>query len=249
ERVTVASDGTQGNSDSFAPSISADGCFVAFASFASNLVSGDTNGAPDVFVHDRLTGATERVSVASDGTQAQGNDRQSAPSISADGRFVAFDSFASSLVSGDTTGLLDVFVHDRLTGATVRVTLASDNTQGNDSSEAASISADGRFVAFASFASNLVSNDTNATVDSFVHDRLTGATRRVSVGSDGIQGNGGSLEKPSISADGRFVAFASFASNLVSSDTNGAQDVFVRGSDPTDLSADLSGDGDLDDTV
>src|SRR5437016_5886758 len=104
------------------------------------------NGAGDVFVHDRLTGATERFSVASDGTKGEGEGA----AISSDGRLVAFHSFASSLVSGDTNGLLDVFVHDRLTGATERVSVASDNTQenGKDSQTETVMSADGRFVDF-----------------------------------------------------------------------------------------------------
>jgi Tol biopolymer transport system component len=224
-RVSVASDGTQGNGDSGCPSISADGRYVAFASLASNLVPGDTNGTWDVFVHDRLTGQTTRVSVASDG--AQGNSGSWCPSISADGRYVAFQSYASNLVPGDTNGVLDVFVHDRLTGQTTRVSVASDGAQGNGDSECPSISADGRYVAFQSYASNLVPGDTNLVRDIFVHDRLTGQTTRVSVASDGTQGNDHS-RFPSISADGRYVAFASLASNLVPGDTNGKQDIFVH---------------------
>src|SRR5439155_1190150 len=132
ERVSVDSAGTQGNSDSVDASISADGRFVAFYSSANNLVPGDTNGAEDVFVHDRLTGTTERVSVDSAGTQ--GNSESFLPSISADGRFVAFYSDATNLVPGDTNGFEDVFVHDRLTGATERVSVASAGTQGNSDS-------------------------------------------------------------------------------------------------------------------
>src|SRR5207249_8340068 len=120
ERVSVDSTGTEGNSASTQPSISADGRFVAFASDATNLVPGDTNGAIDVFVHDRLTGTTERVSVDSAGTQ--GNNSSAEPSISADGRFVAFDSSATNLVPGDTNGAEDVFVHDSHTDTTERVT-------------------------------------------------------------------------------------------------------------------------------
>ena len=160
QRVSVASSGVQGNGRSCCPSISADGRFVAFASEASNLVPGDTNGAWDVFVYDRQTGEITRVSVASDG--AQGNGDSGGPAISADGRFVAFYSSASNLVPGDTNGVEDVFVHDRLTGQTTRVSVASDGAQGNDLSWQPSISADGRFVAFASRASNLVPGDTMA---------------------------------------------------------------------------------------
>ena len=246
-RVSVASDGTQANEGSGLPAISADGRFVAFVSGASNLVPGDTNALVDVFLHDRLTGQTTRVSVASEGTQAGGVSAAvggTDPSISADGRFVAFHSDASNLVPGDTNTCAslpnvppgecpDVFVHDRLTGQTTRVSVASDGTQGDDQSFRAAISADGRFVAFVSLASNFVPGDTNALVDVFVHDRQTGQTSRVSVASDGTQATGASFE-PSISADGRSVAFSSEASNLVPHDTNGrsspglGQDVFVH---------------------
>ena len=223
--VSVASDGTQGNGVSRYPSISADGRYVAFFSSATNLVAGDTNGYPDIFVHDLQTGDTTRVSVASDGTQ--GNDIPRFPSISGDGRYVAFESDATNLVSGDTNGWIDVFVHDRLTGITTRVSVASDGTQGNSGSQSPSISADGRFVAFGSGASNLVAGDTAEHGDVFVHDQETGLTTRVSVASDGTQGNGGS-GVPSISADGRYVAFSSYATNLVAGDTNGYYDIFVH---------------------
>ena len=225
ERVSVASNGTQGNDDSGVASISADGRYVAFESEASNLVSGDANGHWDVFVHDRQTGQTERVSVASNGTQ--GNGYSGWPSISTDGRYVAFVSVASNLVGGDTNNSMDIFVHDRQTGQTERVSVASNGTQGNDTSTWPSISADGHYVAFDSVASNLVSGDTHGHWDVFVHDRQTGQTERVSVASNGTQGNGYSTS-PSISTDGRYVAFESEASNLVSGDTNNSMDVFVH---------------------
>jgi len=225
ERVSVASDGTEGNGISEKPSISADGLFVAFYSVVSNLVAGDTNGYDDIFVHERQTEQTTRVSVASDGTQ--GNHNSAHPAISADGRFVAFDSGASNLVPDDTNGERDIFVHDRQTGETTRVSIASDGTEGTDSSWRPSASADGRFVAFYSYASNLVAGDTNGYADIFVHDRQTGETTRVSVASGGDEGNGSS-ENRSISADGLFVAFDSYSSNLVAGDTNGERDVFVH---------------------
>jgi len=224
-RVSVASGGAQANGPSFDPSISADGRYVAFASLATNLVSGDTNNTGDIFVHDRQTGQTTRVSVATGGGQANGNS--SNPSISADGRYIAFDSNASNLVSGDTNNTGDIFVHDRQTGATTRVSIGPGGTQANRGSLAPSISADGRYVAFHSDATNLVSGVTNGTTHIFVHDRQTGATTRVSVASDGTEGNSVSI-KPSISADGRYVAFQSIATNLVSGDTNGTQDIFVH---------------------
>ena len=162
-RVSVSSGGAEGNGPSggeyIAPSLSADGRYVAFRSSASNLVAGDTNLTTDIFVHDRQTGVTERVSVSSGG--AQGNWGADEPSISADGRYVAFPSLASNLVAGDTNLVLDVFVHDRQSGVTERVSVSSSGTQGNSDSFEAFISADGRYVGFTSWASNLVAGDTN----------------------------------------------------------------------------------------
>jgi Tol biopolymer transport system component len=200
-RVSVASDGTQANEISLNPSISADGRYVAFDSFASNLVIGDTNGVLDVFVHDRLTGWTQRVSVSSAGVQ--GNQSSHTPSISADGRYVAFQSEATNLVDGDTNGWFDIFVHDRHTGVTELVSMGRDGGRANGTSRYASISAEGRFVAFYSDADNLVSGDTNQQPDIFVRDRHRGVTELVSRASDGRQGNGMS-ESAAISADGRW---------------------------------------------
>ena len=227
-RVSVASDGTEGNDTSGfggLTTISGDGRYVAFDSLATNLVVGDTNGYSDVFVHDRETGETTRVSVASDGTQ--GNGFSFCPSVSADGRYVAFESNATNLVEGGTNGYENIFVHDRVTELTTLVSVASDGTQGDYSSVIPSISADGRYVAFFSWATNLVAGDTNGFEDIFVHDRVTGKTTRVSVASDGTQGNSIS-SSPSISADGRYVAFDSVSTNLVVGDTNGSWDIFVH---------------------
>lgn len=225
-RVSVDSAGAQANGRSRGrPAISRDGRFVAFGSSAANLVPGDTNGGGDVFVHDRQSGTTTRVSV--DGSGAQAKEQSWGPAISADGRLVAFASTASNLVAGDTNGAADIFVHDRLTGATTRVSVASGGAQGSGESNEPSLSADGRLVAFVSFSSNLVSGDTNRWEDVFVHDRATGTTNRVSVDSRGTQGNSFSME-PSISGNGRFIAFRSAASNLVPGDTNGGHDVFIR---------------------
>jgi Tol biopolymer transport system component len=224
-RVSVASDGTQGNGDSSAPVLSADGRFVAFASAASNLVPGDTNGSFDAFVHDRQTGQTIRVSVASNGAQSDGGG--TLPALSADGRFVAFESASANLVAGDTNGFPDIFVHDRQTAQTTRVSVATNGAQSNSASNGPSLSADGRFVAFRSVSSDLVAGDTNNTGDIFVHDRQTGQTTRVSVASNGAQANGFN-RLGGVSADGRFVAFESEASNLVAGDTNLTTDVFVH---------------------
>jgi WD40-like Beta Propeller Repeat len=225
DRMSVASDGTQGNGDSDRAGISADGRYVAFESVASNLVPGDTNAASDIFVRDRNNGATQRVSLSGSGQQANGDSFGSA--ISADGRYVAVRSQASNLVSGDTNGVLDEFVYDRQSGAVEQVSVDSAGVQANGASGGASISADGRYVAFLSNASNLVSGDTNGNWDVFVYDRQTRTTQRVSVSSTGTQGNG-DCDYPQISDDGRYVAFRSAASNLVPGDTNGAADIFVH---------------------
>jgi len=216
----------QGNKDSNSPAISADGRYVAFTSEATNLVPNDTNRASDIFIRDRKTGTTSRVSVSSHGVQ--GNEDSYDPSISADGRYVAFVSWASNLVSGDTNhciavaadyrGCADVFVRDRLNGTTGRVSVSSSGAQGNERAENARISADGRYIAFSSWASTLVPGDTNecsegggvdepaGCPDVFVRDLVTHRTERVSVASDGTQlPDGGYL--PSISADGSVVTF------------------------------------------
>ena len=224
-RVSVASDGSEGNLFSFDPSISSDGRFVAFHSWASNLVSGDTNDVQDVFVHDRQTGTTTRASVASDGTQADGFSSDAV--ISADGRYVAYNSSAPNLVAGDTNGELDVFVLDRETGGTTRASVATDGSQGSSASFASTISGDGRYVAFDSNSDTLAAGDTNGVVDVFVHDRETGVTERVSLAADGREGNDQSF-LGAVTADGRYVAFFSRASNLVGRDTNESGDVFLR---------------------
>src|SRR5207245_298074 len=171
ERVSVDSAGSEGNGASTGVALSADGRFVAFTSVATNLVAGDTNGAADVFVHDRQTGTTERGSVDSAGSE--GNGASTGVALSADGRFVAFTSAATNLVAGDTNGVTDVFVHDRQTGTTERVSVDSAGIEGNGASAGVALSADGRFVAFTSVATNLVAGDTNGAADVFVHDRGT----------------------------------------------------------------------------
>src|SRR6266545_201355 len=189
--VSVGLGGAAGNSDSYDPSISPNGRFVAFYSVATNLVNGDTNtcgpfttpgSCSDVFVRDLQMGQTTRVSVDSHGNQ--GNSVSYDPSISADGRFVAFYSLASNLVDGvdgDTNNTYDVFVHDRQTGQTTRVSVDSNDTQANGGSFNVSLSADGRAVAFYSNATNLVSGDTNGTDDIFVADRGIAQSFAISV--------------------------------------------------------------------
>ncbi len=236
-RVSVSSAGVQGDLDSYAPALSADGQVIAFYSYAGNLVSGDTAictniddydgpvSCADVFVHDRATGQTTRVSVSSGGTQ--GNDSSYSPAISADGRIVAFQSFATNLVPGDTNGVQDVFVHERPTATTTRVSVSTAGAQANWASSGPALSADGTRVVFGSQANTLVANDTNGVKDVFLRDRVSATTSRLSVGLAGAESNGGS-DRPAISADGRVVSFRSSATNLVTGDSNGQADIFVR---------------------
>jgi Tol biopolymer transport system component len=224
--------GNQDNSYDTDPSISADGRYVAFWSNASNLVAEDTNGRTDVFVHDRHEAVTKRVSIDSAGGQIDSGGMY--PSISADGRFVAFLSSASDLVVGDTNDSPDIFVHDSQTGTTERVSVATDSTEANYGNFHPSISADGCYVAFTSQADNLVAGDVNGGAsnnfegaDIFVHDCITGQTKRVSSSGDGTSANSSS-DLPSISADGRHIAFRSSANNIVEDDTNDTNDIFVH---------------------
>jgi Tol biopolymer transport system component len=211
--------GTLGSGEHTNPSISPTGRYVA-------LVSEGNEGNAQIAVYDRDTGRLESVSRSS--AEVLGNNSSFDPSISADGRYVAFHSYASNLVPNDSNGTWDVFVRDRLNGTTTRVSLNSSEAQANGASGFGVISASGRFVAFGSAASNLVPGDTNGANDVFMRDRRNGTTRRLSVSSGGTQANAESRVVRSISPDGRYVLFVSSASNLVPNDTNGDQDVFLR---------------------
>lgn len=272
ERVSINTEGRQGDGASGGPAISADGRYVAFSSEARNLVDGDTNNVSDVFVRDRLTGATERVSVASDGRQSDRSSSQA--SISADGRFIVFASDATTLVASDSNGVADIFVHDRLSGKTELVSRSDAGGQGDRNSQFPAISADGHVIVFYSEATNLVPGDgypayslfirdlvrgtieiigdSNPLTPSisgdgsfvafalypfpvvgchcgtqiFVYDRGARSIELLSTGIGGEQADAGSLD-PSMSIDGRFVAFTSTASNLIPADTNNGWDVFV----------------------
>ena len=222
ERVSIGFANTADPDD--APAISDDSRYVAFVSFSA-LVDDDTNGESDVYVYDRATRTVTRVSVASDGTEG---DRFSGhPRISSNGRYVVFDSDATNLVSGDTNTAMDVFRHDRVTGQTVRISVAGDGAQATGASSMATISDDGNRIAFSSRASNLVPGDANAASDVFVRDLAAGTTIRASVSPAGGDGDHPS-QQAVISGDGHRVAFVSGATNLVADDTNNLLDVFVR---------------------
>ncbi len=209
----------------FGARFSADGRYVMFTSAAGNLVSGDSNGVEDSFILNLQTGAITREST--DASGLQGNAASYGPSISADGRNVTFASDASNLVADDTNGVVDIFVKDRETGDIVRVSTDSSGGQADGSSSSHSMSADGRYVAFASTATNLVPGDFNGTSDIFVKDLETGELTRVSTNALGWQAYGDSLN-PSISADGRYVTFESWSARLVDGDTGEFKDVFLK---------------------
>jgi len=225
ERISVDSSGVESNGDNFYPQVSGDGRLVAFTSAATNLVSGDGNGAWDAFVHDRQSGTTTRVSVDSSGVEANGVS--AAIAFSRDGSTVAFWSNAANLVSGDGNGFIDVFVHEVESGITERVSVDSFGNEGDGQSDLSALSSDGRMVAFTSGATNLVAGDTNGTWDVLLHDRSTGTTVLRSLDPSGIQGDDGS-GYPSISADGGSIAFESWADNFAPGDSNGTGDIFVR---------------------
>jgi Tol biopolymer transport system component len=229
ELVSVSSRGVPATSGGNDAGISANGRYVVFSSYDANLVAGDTNDTSDIFLRDRVTRQTTRLSVSAAG--AQGNGPADVVWITPDGRFVLFESDATTLVPGDTNLAPDVFVRDLQLGTLQRVSLTSTGGQVDDWSLNASISSNGRYVAFQSWAANVVPGDTNRAPDIFVRDRSTGLVERVSVRSNGAQATGGSWPASQgayISADGRFVAFNSFATDLVPGDTNDAGDVFVH---------------------
>jgi Tol biopolymer transport system component len=225
----------EANGASLASLVSADGKVVAYSSDASNLVPGDLNGALDVFLTRTADRRTTRVSV---GDTGESWDRSEASSIDADGRVVAFRSFAPNLVLDDWNGLADVFVHDRGGALTERVNLSTLGREADGATFRGMLSGDGRYVGFRSRADNLVSRDTNDALDVFVRDRVSGITRRVSVASDGAEADASAFDhgwraslfmsRPFLSENGRYAAFTSRAPNLVEDDGNGKADVFVH---------------------
>jgi len=224
-RISQSSAGKPGNAPSRFVRLSGDGTTVAFLSTATNLLEGDTNGREGVFLHDLRSRETVRVSRALQGGQADGASY--APSLTRDGRLVAFASEATNLVADDSNAVADVFVHDTNTDLTERITLSAEGREASAPSDAPAISATGRFVAFSSGSADLVPGGYRAGRNVFLHDRDTGRTALVSV-ARGNQGANGASDNPVVSEDGSKVAFVSAASNLVADDRNDRPDVFVR---------------------
>ena len=227
--VSVSSSGIQSNGDSFHAVISADGSTVAYMSRASDLVAGDNDGFADIFVYEMASKQTSRITFST-GEEANGNSDH--PAISEDGRYIVYQSAASNLVPDDTNEHTDIFRYDRQTGKTVRASLDFQNKEIMDSSStSASISATGRYVAFQSTAPFITPCDNNSRSDVFRRDMTAGTITKVSVGTYGCEANSHSYH-PSLSGDGRYVAFYSSASNLLlwsdQEDTNDSNDVFVH---------------------
>lgn len=227
ELVSKDSIGNQGNSDSYGGSVSADGRFVVFFSWPSNLVPEDEKGFSNVFVHDRQTEQTELISLTNEGKPGNSDSEAYGGSISADGRYVAFKSFANDLIGGDTNGFSDIFVRDRELGSTVRVSVSTIGEQGNgENGWFNSISANGHYAVFSSSSSTLVDEDNNELEDIFVHDLHSGKTERVTIAADGAEPNGYSYA-PFISADGNYITYTSSADNLAIGDENEYPDAFI----------------------
>ena len=243
--ASVSTEGVKADGDSDDPALDKRGRHVAFASLATNLVEGDSNGVQDIFVHDVRTAGTVRASVATDGTEADGPSQQ--PWVSSSGRYVVFASEATNLVADDTNGASDIFLRDLVAGTTQRVSVAADGTQGDGDSLLPRVSGTGRYVAFVSQAQNLVALDDNNSRDVFVRDLKTGAMEIASVSTGGAAANG-HCDTLSLSANGRYVAFDSRAGNLDVADEHEGLDVFLRDrrKHTTKLVSKVAGDGVVD---
>jgi Tol biopolymer transport system component len=225
ERVSVASNGEQGNSGSEAPSISSDGRYVAFHSNSTNFAPGTSPSIRQIYVRDRLAGTTTLVSVNAAGQM--GNDESVNPSISGDGQRIAFESGATNLAPGADFGFLNIYVRDRQAGTTVRASITPTGDGGNSSSSEPALSLDGRFVAFRTEATDLT-EDLSGLGDIVVRDLQASTTERITVAAGGGSIDGQQTGTPAISRDGRYVAFYTDASNPIGSDTNGQRDVYLR---------------------
>jgi Tol biopolymer transport system component len=218
----------QGDGAGAAPSLSADGRFMAFQSSADDLVPGDSDFT-DIFVFDRVTCAIERVSVSS--AEDAANSASANPAISDDGRFVVFESSATNLAPDSNGFTTDIFLRDRQFGTTSLVSVGFDGAQGASASTDAEISGDGSIVVFISASTTLVPADTNNEADVFVRDLVAATTDRASISTSGTQGDSPfvtGVSDPVLSADGRYVAFASLMNTLVANDFNDSSDIFVR---------------------
>lgn len=227
DRISETPDGKPSDGSNLELSISADGRYVTFTTYAGNLIPGvldENTWFTDVVLYDRTTQKLSLVSAAMDGTPAGNSDNAS---ISDSGRYVAFSSLSHDLVPDDTNNVGDIFVRDLAAGTTVRASLSDDDFEIPIESSDGQVSDDGRYVTFWSNDWHLVRGDTNFDTDVFVRDLQAGTTRLVSTSSDGVQGKSGS-KQPKLTSDGRYVVFTSFATNLAAGDTRNNWDVFRK---------------------
>ncbi|MCB2187322.1 MAG: VCBS repeat-containing protein [Deltaproteobacteria bacterium] len=245
-RASVATDGAQADNTSSYSQISGDGRYVVFTSSASNLVTGDANGASDIFRRDLITGQTIRVSVPNAGGESNGLSLRGG--ISDDGRYVVFDSSATNLVAGDGNANQDIFLRDISAGTTVRVSVNPTGGDADDNSVLSSITGDGRYITYYSRAKNLIPGGSSGLEQTYLYDTQTRTTALLSRNTAGDEGNNFcaffSTYPPVSSSDGRYSAFSSFATNLVTGDTNLDWDVFVRDRQtPQTIRASVANDG------
>ncbi|MCP4359801.1 MAG: hypothetical protein GY796_17475 [Chloroflexi bacterium] len=224
ERISVDSNEAEGNGHSHSPAISSDGSRIVFVSIAANLVSGDSNNLPDIFLREINDDDTFRLS-QSGATEANGDNLD--PAISNNGDYVVFVSFSNNLVINDTNGYPDIYLRDLTDASMARISITSANAQPDDWCEEPAISGDGRYVVFQSYASTLLSDNVSGSRDVFILDRQDHSFTRASIASSGVVGNASSKE-PVIAADGRYIAYSSKADNLILIDTNGKRDIFVH---------------------
>lgn len=226
-RANRGPNGLQANGPSSQPAISGNGRYVVYQSNANNLVTGDTNNVADIFLYDTLNKITTRVNRGPNGAQATGGDSWN-PDISYDGRYIVYQSSAKNLVPGDTNNFWDIFLYDTVTKTTTRVNRGPNGAQASGgSSNQPAISGNGRYVVYTSSATNLVSSDTNNEQDIFLYDTVTKTTIRANRGPNGAQATGGESNLADISSDGRYIVYYSYATNLVTGDTNNAADIFL----------------------
>lgn len=224
--VSVDSSESQVSANSFEGSVSGDGNFVVFTSWSDALSSDDSNGKKDIYVRDLVNGTTELISYDTGGA-AGNNHSHNEASISDDGRYVVFESSATDLIASDTNSQSDIFLRDRDMDTTTRVSVSDSEAQANDYSEDPTISADGRYVVFTSYATNLTSF-TVSTGHIYVRDIVSGTTQLIAINSSGTDDANGASAQGTISDDGRYVAFQTSATDLGPTDTNGYLDIYVK---------------------
>ncbi|OGL31889.1 hypothetical protein A3F64_00595, partial [Candidatus Saccharibacteria bacterium RIFCSPHIGHO2_12_FULL_42_8] len=224
KRISVDSGGNEAHSDSYEPSISGDGRYIAYASDADNLVTSDTNIMTDMFLYDTVNETTSRISVDSGGVEADGSS--GGASVSSDGRYITYHSDATNLVAGDTNVTTDVFLYDTDTQTTSRISVDSGGTESTGYSYSPAISGDGQYITYSSDSTDLVIGDTNGFSDIFLYNVATQTTTRISMDTGGNESNNGSAYS-NISSNGRYIVYQSEASDLIFGDSNLAQDIFL----------------------